>query len=83
MSRAYFTIAPHAPHQLSPVPATASPARPPGWTSLEPEVARVFAAIRDCARIAWWDGSSVGLRLNGFLGLFEAYPVPPRRRERA
>ena len=39
--------------------------------SLDGEVARIFDAIRECARIAWWDGSAIGLQLNGVLGLFD------------
>lgn len=37
---------------------------------LEDEAARGFDALRHLARIVWWDGSAIGLRLNGFIGLF-------------
>ncbi|MCE4224270.1 hypothetical protein HCU64_10950 [Methylobacterium sp. C25] len=40
--------------------------------SIDDELARVFAAIRECARIAWWDGSAIGLHLNGVFGMFDA-----------
>ena len=48
-------------------------------------MAHALDAIRQCARIAWWDGSAVGLRLAGLLGLLDLNPtehaVPARRRE--
>lgn len=31
---------------------------------------RALDAIRECADLAWWDGSSVGLHLQGLAGLF-------------
>ena len=37
---------------------------------LEDEAARGFDALRHLACIVWWDGSAIGLRLNGFIGLF-------------
>ena len=48
-------------------------------------MARALDAIRQCAMIAWWDGSSVGLRLAGLLGLLDLnpaeYALRARRRE--
>lgn len=48
-----------------------------GWSSVESEMARAFGAIRDCARIAWWDGSSIGLHLHGFFDLFDLVDTRP------
>lgn len=37
---------------------------------LEDEAARGFDAVRQLVCLVWWDGSAIGLRLNGFIGLF-------------
>lgn len=47
----------------APIPATIG-------RRLEDEAARACDALRHFARIVWWDGSAIGLRLNGFIGLF-------------
>lgn len=80
MSKALSPISLPVPRGTVPFPEAGLLARLPDWAVLEGEIARGLAAIRDCAGIAWWDGSSVGLRLNGMLGLFEASePVPDIR----
>ncbi len=33
-------------------------------------MARALDAIGDMARMAWWDGSAIGLKLGGLIGLF-------------
>ncbi len=48
-------------------------------------MARTLDAIRHYARIAWWDGSCVGLHLHGLIGMFgfvEAEPTLLRRENR-
>lgn len=47
---------------------------PAARTLTEVPMARALDAIRQCARIAWWDGSAVGLRLAGLLGLLDPNP---------
>jgi len=42
-------------------------------------MARAFDTIRQCARIAWWDGSALGLHLNGLGGWFGLSETAPRR----
>ncbi|GEP01639.1 hypothetical protein GCM10007887_26100 [Methylobacterium haplocladii] len=47
------------------------------WSSVENEMARAFGAIRECARIAWWDGSAIGLHLHGVFDLFDLLDTRP------
>lgn len=59
--------------------------RAPDRHRVEDGMARAFDAIRHYARIAWWDGSSVGLHLHGYAGLFgfvEPDTLTTRRGER-
>lgn len=52
--------------------AAAAPwSRPQTWRDWEIDLFGFLDAIRDCACMAWWDGSAVGLRLNGFVGMFD------------
>jgi hypothetical protein len=69
MSKAFSPIG------VQPSPGSLVLAAPLPWrldlSGLDGELARIFDAIRDYARIAWWDGSAIGLQLNGVLGLFD------------
>jgi len=47
----------------------------------ETGMARALDAIRQCARIAWWDGSAVGLHLQGLGGWFGLAEGAQRREE--
>ena len=47
----------------------------------ETGMARALDAIRQCARIAWWDGSSVGLHLQTLSGWFGLAEGAPRRED--
>lgn len=46
---------------------------------LEDEAGYACDALRHFARIVWWDGSAIGLRLNGFIGLFGGFEPDPGR----
>lgn len=76
--------------------ATTFPSSPSGFASLghaahrspianaaEEALSQTLEVVARCARIAWWDGSAIGLRLNGFMGLFGAVDmdVEDERRE--
>lgn len=41
------------------------------WRRIERATARGLEAIRDGAGMVWWDGSAMGLRLHGVIGLFD------------
>ncbi|MBB3901714.1 hypothetical protein GGR33_001200 [Methylobacterium brachythecii] len=72
MSKAFSPIALHPSHGSA---AFAVPRSAPwrlDFGNLEGELAQVLDLIRECARIAWWDGSAIGLHLNDVFGLFDS-----------
>lgn len=77
MSKAFSQIALHPPRSFA---VFAVPRARPwrfDWSRVESEMARAFGAIRECARIAWWDGSAIGLHLHGVFDLFDLLDMRP------
>ena len=59
-------------------PAAEGTWRLPDRHKVEDGMSRALEVIRHCARIAWWDGSSVGLHLHGYAGMFGVSDVDCR-----
>lgn len=77
MSKAFSPIALRPPRSLAAFAVPRSRAWYLDWTNVENEMARAFDAIRECARIAWWDGSAIGLHLHGVFDLFDLLDTQP------
>ena len=77
MSKAFSPLALHPHRGFAVFTVPRARPRPFDWSRVENEMARAFGAIRECARIAWWDGSAIGLHLHGVFGLFDLHDTRP------